>query len=276
MFKTPFLFSLALCLASCEAQPVQAKGDVFAFFVYGPINQQFYDDVSLRLTEAGDRPIQMIVKSSGGDVRHAMAIGRLLADKDVEIAVEEYCFSACAQILLPAADRILVRQNASIAFHTYIANRIGPADEDEDSRESLRARSAEEKEYLEERGLNYHKLIEFGQTVNLFCVERSDSQRADSKYIYYTTFGYFIPSKDILMALGYPTIWGYWPKDVEQMASDFYRQPFTRRDPLLPINTMSPPLPPKRDYTPYCTPELIAEHAPRRADASVLIEPADD
>ena len=267
---------MTLCLTSCEAQPVQAQHEIFAFFIEGPITQEFHDRAAALIAQAGDRPIQMVVKSSGGDVHQAIALGRLLADKNVEIAVEQYCFSACAQFLLPAADRILVRQNASIAFHTYVANRIGPADEDEDSRESFKTQISVEKEYLEERGLNYEKLVEFGRATNLFCVKRSDSQSADNKYIYYTTFGYFMPSKDILMAVGYPTIWGYWPKDTEQMASDFYRQPFTRSDPLLPINTMSPLLPPKRDYTPYCTPELMAEHAPKRADASVIIEPADD
>lgn len=57
------------------------------------------------------------ITSEGGGVRDAIAIGRRIAARRMELIVAGYCESSCANYLLPAAGRVRVTPGARIVLH---------------------------------------------------------------------------------------------------------------------------------------------------------------
>jgi hypothetical protein len=68
------------------------------------------------LEAAGDFD-RLEITSEGGSVRHAIAIGRSIAARRMELVVAGYCESSCANYLLPAAGRVRVTPDARIVLH---------------------------------------------------------------------------------------------------------------------------------------------------------------
>lgn len=68
------------------------------------------------LEAAGDFD-RLEITSEGGSVRNAIAIGRSIAARRIELVVAGYCESACANYLLPAAGQVRVKPGARIVLH---------------------------------------------------------------------------------------------------------------------------------------------------------------
>jgi len=59
----------------------------------------------------------LIVNSGGGETRAAMEIGTWMNDHQVNIEVDEKCFSSCANYLFTAASHKTIRPGALVAWH---------------------------------------------------------------------------------------------------------------------------------------------------------------
>jgi hypothetical protein len=58
-----------------------------------------------------------VIRSHGGTVAHAMAIGNLLRDKGASVVAYDYCLSACADFILLATDTAHVVKDTLVAAH---------------------------------------------------------------------------------------------------------------------------------------------------------------
>jgi hypothetical protein len=60
---------------------------------------------------------KIIVKSGGGDILTALAIGTYIFEHQLSIEVDELCGSSCANYWFTAASTKIVRQGALVGFH---------------------------------------------------------------------------------------------------------------------------------------------------------------
>jgi len=69
------------------------------------------------ITSIDEKTIIITIQSSGGDTRDAARLGAYLLTKNLSIDVHDYCHSACAEFILPAADTITFTNKPLVGFH---------------------------------------------------------------------------------------------------------------------------------------------------------------
>ncbi len=62
-------------------------------------------------------PLIVVVRSSGGEVNAAMAIGEALLDRPATVIAEQLCASSCANFLITAGHRRIVRPETLLLYH---------------------------------------------------------------------------------------------------------------------------------------------------------------
>jgi hypothetical protein len=67
-----------------------------------------------------------VVRSTGGDVRVAVALADILRDQHATVVVYDHCFSACASYLLLASHQAFVLRNTIVAWHYFADPRLCP------------------------------------------------------------------------------------------------------------------------------------------------------
>jgi len=80
----------------------------------GPIDAESYADFK-RVADGGFNKV--ILRSGGGLELIALKIAERIAEKDVEIEIDGYCFSACANFLALAGRRLVVPCDSLIGWH---------------------------------------------------------------------------------------------------------------------------------------------------------------
>ena len=74
-------------------------------------NQRFFKSIE-------DKPVKwLVIKSNGGDVEAGIKLATWLFDNNVNIEIDEYCLSSCANYVFPAAKRKVIRPGAVVAWH---------------------------------------------------------------------------------------------------------------------------------------------------------------
>ncbi len=100
-----------LCASGCT--PGRLPGDVAHY--QGPIsleeNRRFFAAVA-------NRPLRrLVIRSSGGEVEAAIALGTWVFEQQLDLEVTEYCLSSCANYVFPAAIRKRIAPGAVVAWH---------------------------------------------------------------------------------------------------------------------------------------------------------------
>lgn len=80
--------------------------------ITGEINEEFV--AKLLKTDIGET---IVVSSQGGDPDSAEAAAKVIIQNDLSIVVVEYCFSSCAEYILPAARDVEFKGAPLIGFH---------------------------------------------------------------------------------------------------------------------------------------------------------------
>jgi hypothetical protein len=77
------------------------------------------DKPLLALLDTFDKatPLIVVVRSSGGEVNAAMSIGESLLDRPTTVIAEQLCASSCANFLITAAHRRIVRRDTLLLYH---------------------------------------------------------------------------------------------------------------------------------------------------------------
>lgn len=64
-----------------------------------------------------DRPLVVVVRSSGGEVIAALAMAEAMVERTTTVVVQRSCFSSCANYLFLAGDRRVVMPEALLGYH---------------------------------------------------------------------------------------------------------------------------------------------------------------
>ncbi len=62
-------------------------------------------------------PLVMVVRSGGGEVKAALAIGEALLDHPATVVADTFCASSCANFLITAGHRRVVRPDTLLLYH---------------------------------------------------------------------------------------------------------------------------------------------------------------
>ena len=72
----------------------------------------------VRQAEARDAAVtKLVINSGGGDVDAGRVLGRWVFRNQIDVVVEELCFSSCANYVFPAAPRKTIRAHAIVGWH---------------------------------------------------------------------------------------------------------------------------------------------------------------
>lgn len=79
---------------------------------YGPTDEKLIDFVA-------DLPrgASILLNSEGGSEALALIAASIIEGKKIQITISSHCFSSCAEILLPAAEKLIFKERALIGFH---------------------------------------------------------------------------------------------------------------------------------------------------------------
>lgn len=121
MFKTwsgVVLLSACSLLAACLINQGEVSPTKTVHFV-GVLNEGTVDDILLAI-DSNPAATALIINSSGGDEVAATRLAEKIQSSGIELIVDGACVSACAHLLLTAAERVTVRTGSVIAFHSNI------------------------------------------------------------------------------------------------------------------------------------------------------------
>ncbi len=62
-------------------------------------------------------PLVMVVRSGGGEVKEALAIGEVLLERPATVVADTFCASSCANFLITAGHRRVVRPDTLLLYH---------------------------------------------------------------------------------------------------------------------------------------------------------------
>ncbi|MCF6220998.1 MAG: hypothetical protein L3J65_07780 [Robiginitomaculum sp.] len=108
-FRHIIVFSLAvasLFLGSCATS---GKSVVLK----GTINNAFYE----KFATAAKSTKHITINSTGGSTSYAARIGDIIYQDKLNITITGKCFSACAEYILPSAQKLTIGAEALIGFH---------------------------------------------------------------------------------------------------------------------------------------------------------------
>ena len=102
---------LAKSLATLNKQLADVLDDPHIYFA--PIDKAFVR----KLVNVEGKNRTLIVKSPGGDAQYGYRAARIIYEEGHKLIITEYCSSACAEFLLPAAKSLVFDKSPLIGFH---------------------------------------------------------------------------------------------------------------------------------------------------------------
>jgi hypothetical protein len=94
------------------ATTLQARDSAY---YHGPIsadaNTQFFKGI------ADQTVSRLVIDSTGGEVEAGIALGQWVNDNNIDVIVEGYCLSSCANYVFPAGRQKIIRPGAVVGWH---------------------------------------------------------------------------------------------------------------------------------------------------------------
>jgi hypothetical protein len=101
------------------------------------------------LYESADpRPQALLIESQGGSADAGMQLGRWLHEHDLQVQIDTYCFSSCANYVFPSGSSRLLAPHASLMWHGGVTQPITPQELAGVLDETLAGLSREERQQL--------------------------------------------------------------------------------------------------------------------------------
>jgi hypothetical protein len=101
--------------ALCFSASVEATDLPHSAHYTGPVSAQHNDEFFARVK--GQKIKRLLITSSGGEVEAGIALGRWVFLNQVDVIVEDYCLSSCANYVFPAARYKTIKPRAIVAWH---------------------------------------------------------------------------------------------------------------------------------------------------------------
>lgn len=188
--------------------------------ICAPITAQVVEQVSASLTPE-DR--EVILTSDGGMQTAAIALGQLLAERDVAVRVRQFCLSACSTYVIAMADRVIVDPYTVVAFHHTAAFALDVTAErlNLPATSNLRQSSERERQAYRNAGREDTMLDRIAMAVEPTCVGRRTVNGRDEAFIEYT-WQWYMPDRAAAEIIYGDRLSGSWLDD-EEMAVSIFR-----------------------------------------------------
>lgn len=99
----------------CEAKAqVMSRGHSLPLHIEGEVNQSLFNRIRNYVNGGGT---SIVITSQGGDAYFGQKIGLLILKKRLNITVEKYCLSACANYIFLSGNKKYLKKNALLGFH---------------------------------------------------------------------------------------------------------------------------------------------------------------
>lgn len=73
---------------------------------------------AMRIIRNSDSPIRRLkIKSVGGDMAVGIEFGYFIKENDIDVEIDQLCFSSCANYIIPAAKNLVINNNSFVAWH---------------------------------------------------------------------------------------------------------------------------------------------------------------
>jgi len=113
IFAKTLLCATLLSTKSCKN--IQTKESVNNHFLY--ISSRVNDSLANHIKSIEAESFTLTIRSSGGDTDEASNLGIFLTKKNLSVEVHDFCHSACAEFILPAANKVVFLDNPLVGFH---------------------------------------------------------------------------------------------------------------------------------------------------------------
>ncbi|MGI3175840.1 hypothetical protein [Aeromonas veronii] len=107
--------ALALDVKDNEATSVKLNGRVI--FFNGTLTKEAIDKTIDIYNKQKIKPTKMVISSDGGDIDLGMDFGEWIFNKKLDVQVDAYCLSSCANYIFPAAKLKFLGERAIIGYH---------------------------------------------------------------------------------------------------------------------------------------------------------------
>jgi hypothetical protein len=99
-------------IESEDEAKVFSSGD--KIYYSGDISQPGYEKVKKLIS---DNTTTLVINSRGGDIDPGMKLGEFVFDKQLNVQVENYCFSSCANYIFPAGKTKYLSKGSQLGWH---------------------------------------------------------------------------------------------------------------------------------------------------------------
>ena len=83
----------------------------------GEINQKNYESFLEKVNNSNKKITKLIINSGGGNTVYGRKIGEFIFDNKLDVEVESFCFSSCANYIFPAGKTKYIQKDAIVGFH---------------------------------------------------------------------------------------------------------------------------------------------------------------
>lgn len=164
---------------------------------------------------ARTKPDVFVIESQGGSADAAIMLGHWLRETALDVEVDTFCFSSCANYLFTAGRHKLLSPNASLMWHGGARQRITLADLNQVLDHALADMSAEKRELTERKPRDV--LLEQLQTSLAELIEReTDFFQEIGVDRRITTLGHDY-RRQLLRGEGYYVGWDYSLDDLQRL-----------------------------------------------------------
>lgn len=215
MEKVPLqsILLATILLGSCSS-PAASENDTLK--IQGRINPDLLPHFENLPKSIG----KIEITSQGGDTLTAIAISRIIRERNYELIIKKYCLSACAQWLMPSAKSLIVEAGAVVAFHqtsTFIVETLIQSDAEDEVVEYLEVAS-QESSFYKDIGAPSILLTRPFELKKPICFIRSKDTGIGYAAVA-TSFGSFVVKNETYRELTNQRIRGRWAETPEELAT---------------------------------------------------------
>lgn len=214
----PWLFSIIILtgvLTGCAISPGNVE-DGNPPIVTGPTDSAMYDEV---LTHVKRGTKKIVIRSYGGEESTAIEIGKLLNRHEIEIVVDSYCTSSCAQYLVAASPKTFIEKGALLSFHMNSYGLItgGYVHRDLEKFALLKRNADAANQLYRTSGRDPAFMRLATDASKLQCIVHRNGKPRGA----FARYEVWIPTREILSTYGF-NISGYLPRDREEALAVAY------------------------------------------------------
>ena len=98
-----------------ETTSVKLNGNVIYFS--GTLTKKAIDKTIQLYDDKKIKPTKIVISSDGGDIELGMDFGEWIFNNHLDIQVNDYCLSSCANYIFPAAKNKFLGESAIVGYH---------------------------------------------------------------------------------------------------------------------------------------------------------------